>query len=123
MGGGKTVTVDACIRFHARNTPSKLAVADARIKLTYAELDERIDQVMALFRHHGLRKGDRIAVLLRNRIEWAEILFACARSGVICVPVNSRFMANEVAHVVTHAQATAIITEQSLGARIDAIRD
>lgn len=117
-----TLTVDHCVRLHARNTPGNLAVADSRTGWTYAELDARIDQVVNALSALGLRKGDRIAVLLRNCVEWAEILLGCARSGVICVPVNARFMDAEVAHVVAHSGASAVITEAALASRIDALR-
>lgn len=117
-----TLTVDRCIRFHAGNTPGKIAIADEVAQLTFAELDARIDRAAAMFRALGLCKGDRVAILLRNRLEWAELLFACARTGVVAVPVNSRFMDEEVAHVVTHSESCAVITEPALSARIDGLR-
>jgi len=120
--GSNLLTADRCVRFHALSTPQKVAISDACGQLTYAQLDRRIDQVIDMLSALGLRKGDRVAVMLRNRLEWAEILLGCARSGIICVPVNSRFMDAEVAHVVAHSEATAVITEVALAPRIDAVR-
>lgn len=48
------LTVDLCARMHARNTPSRLAIADHRAALTYAQLDARIDKVVAALSAMGL---------------------------------------------------------------------
>lgn len=118
----KSLTVDQCIRFHARNIPNKIAIGDRQSQWTYAQLDARIDRVAGVLLNLGLKKGDRLAVLLRNRVEWAEILLACARSGVICVPINNRFMDAEVGYVLEHSGASAIITEAALAPRIESLR-
>src|SRR3954452_3511519 len=97
--GTAILTADKCVSFHARNTPQKAALSDGCRELSYAELDERIDLVVKLLDALGLHKGDRVGVFLKNRIEWAELLLGCARSGVICVPVNSRFVDSEIVHV------------------------
>jgi acyl-CoA synthetase (AMP-forming)/AMP-acid ligase II len=118
----KSLTMDQCIRFHARNIPTKLAISDRQCQWSYRQLDARINRVASALCGLGLKKGDRIAVLLRNRVEWAEILLGCARSGVVCVPINNRFMDAEVGYVLEHSEASAIITEASLAPRIDALR-
>jgi long-chain acyl-CoA synthetase len=116
------LTVDRNIRLQAIRAPGKLALVDGARSLTYSALDGRIDRVVGLLDGLGLVKGDRLAVLLKNRLEWAEILFACARSGVICVPVNHRFVASEIAFVIEHSGAKALISETRLVDRVNALR-
>jgi fatty-acyl-CoA synthase len=64
-------------------------VATGRI-LTYAQLDARSARTAGLFAARGVGRGDRVAILSRNRIAFFEALFACARLGAILVPLNWR---------------------------------
>ena len=66
-------------------------------QLTYRELDQRAGRTTALLASLGIRQGDRVALLCRNRIEFFELLFACARLGAILVPLNWRMPAQELA--------------------------
>lgn len=113
------LTVDRNFFLHARNSPDRLAIRDGSRTLTYGELNRRVDRLVSVLTGMGLVKGDRVAVLLRNRLEWAEILFACARSGIVCVPVNSRFVDAEIAYVLAHSRARALISEARFAERIE----
>lgn len=64
--------------------------------VTYAGLDERADRAAGLLADCGVAEGDRVAILCRNRIEFFEILFACAKIGAILVPLNWRMPAAEI---------------------------
>ena len=63
---------------------------------TYAELDARATAAAAMLDGHGVGAGDRVAILCRNRIEYFELLFACARLGAIFVPLNWRMPPGEL---------------------------
>ncbi|MDJ0653753.1 MAG: AMP-binding protein [Xanthomonadales bacterium] len=65
--------------------------------VTYAELDQRAGQAAGLLQAKGVKAGDRVALLCRNRIEFFEILLACARLSAIMVPLNWRMPATELA--------------------------
>src|SRR3954447_16927018 len=67
---------------------------------TYGELRERSLRVANALLDLGVRKGDRIAVLLGNRFEWPETLFGIAAMGGICVPVNILLRPEEVTYLV-----------------------
>jgi len=77
--------------------------------VTYRELDERTGRSAALLAGLGVGAGDRIALLCRNRIEFFELLFACARLGAILVPLNWRMPANELAPLMTDCGAKCLI--------------
>jgi fatty-acyl-CoA synthase len=68
-----------------------LAVIDTAsgVRATYPQLAERVGRVAAALRASGIRKGDRIGMLLGNRIEWIEICIGAAALGAIPVPYST----------------------------------
>ncbi|KPF84933.1 acid--CoA ligase [alpha proteobacterium AAP38] len=69
--------------------------------VTYAGLDERAARAAGLLLSLGVAEGDRVAILCRNRIEFFEMLFACAKMGAILVPLNWRMPAAEIRPLLT----------------------
>jgi fatty-acyl-CoA synthase len=72
--------------------PARVALEDAASgrTLSYAELDARSCRAAAVMAGEGVGGGDRVAVLTRNRIEFFELLFGCAKLGAVLVPLNWR---------------------------------
>jgi fatty-acyl-CoA synthase len=72
--------------------PARVALEDAPSgrTLSYAELDARACRAAALMAGEGVAGGDRVAVLTRNRIEFFDLLFGCAKLGAVLVPLNWR---------------------------------
>ncbi len=100
---------------HARLHPGRPAAKDLRRALTYAEYEERSSRLAsALWGGLGLGKGDRLAVLAHNCLEWMEIYAACAKAGVVAVPVNFRLAGPEVRYVLEDSGATALVAEADL---------
>ena len=73
-------------------------------RLTYAELEANAQRVAGIFEAEGVAGGDRVAVLCRNRVEFFEVLFACAKLGVVLVPFNWRMPAGELKPLVDDAK-------------------
>ncbi|MFZ5608269.1 MAG: AMP-binding protein [Pseudomonadota bacterium] len=65
--------------------------------LSYAALEDCASRSAALLAAHGVAQGERVALLCRNRIEFFELLFACAKLGALLVPLNWRMPARELA--------------------------
>ncbi len=84
-------------------TPHRIAFVDVMSdrRITYAQLDDRAARAAAVLAAHGVEREDRVAILCRNRIEFFEIMFACAKLGAILVPLNWRAPAAELAPIVT----------------------
>lgn len=78
-------------------------------RVTYRDLDERTGRSGALLAELGAGSGDRVALLCRNRIEFFELLFACARLGAILVPLNWRMPAKEIAPLIADCGARWLI--------------
>jgi len=78
--------------------------------ITFGELDARANRMAHALAARGIRRGDRLAVHLANRIEFLDLFLACVRMGVIFVPVNVLYREREVAHIVADAQPRLSIT-------------
>ncbi len=111
------------LRVHAKNYPRKEAAKDWRgASRTYAELDSRTNRLANGLLKMGLRKGDRLAVMLYNCLEFVEICCACAKIGVVVVTVNWRFIGKEVKFVVNNADARAVVLDEEFIECVDSIR-
>ncbi|WP_433634902.1 acyl-CoA synthetase [Nocardia sp. CA-120079] len=98
----------------ARRVPTKLALIDGDVRLTFAELDERIDRVAAALLAAGLTGGERLAVIARNCWQYPVLVFAAARIGVVMVPINFMLGAAEIAYILEHSRASALVVEDAL---------
>ncbi len=101
----------------ARLTPEREALVELATgrRLTYRQLDQRAGALAWVLRRHlGLQPGDRLAVLSSNRLEFLELFFASAKSGVVFVPVNPRLAVPEMANVLSHAQPEGLLFSEEL---------
>lgn len=83
-------------------------------RLTYFELDVEVSKIAAGLTHFGFRQGDRIALLLSNRWEYLAIVLACARLGVIAVPVGIRLQQPELEFILNDCGTRGIIFDDEL---------
>ncbi len=87
--------------------------------MSFALWDERARRLANALIGLGLRKGDRVAVLAFNCIEWAEIYAATAKAGLVAVPVNFRLIAAEALYVIEDAECAALIVEDQLAGLVE----
>lgn len=92
-------------------TPQRIAFEDALTgrTMTYAELDDRAARAAAALASLGVEREDRVAILCRNRVEFFEILFACAKLGAILAPLNWRAPAAELKPLMADCTPKALI--------------
>ena len=107
---------------HARLTPGKLAVRDSRRSLNYAQWQARSNRLANALLSLGLAKGDRVALLAYNSAEWMEIYAALAAAGLVAVPINFRLTPPEIAYIVQHSEACAVIAQDELADQVQAVR-
>jgi acyl-CoA synthetase (AMP-forming)/AMP-acid ligase II len=96
----------------ARLAPSREALVDVPNdrRMTYGELDERVRRLAnGLLRDLRLGKGDRVAVLAKNCIEYMEVYYACARVGLIVQPLNWRLGVPELQKIVAGGEPRALV--------------
>ncbi|MEZ4656721.1 MAG: AMP-binding protein [Caldilineaceae bacterium] len=99
-------------------TPAKVALeyvddAGQTQQTTYAQLYSQVDALAAGLQKWGLRKGDRVAFYLNNRLEFVVSYLAVLRVGAIMVPVNLRYRRLEIAHILDDSAPRLIITERA----------
>jgi fatty-acyl-CoA synthase len=93
-------------------TPDRLALVDdsSDCRYTYRQLNERANRLANALRNRcGITKGDRIAVLARNRIELLDLLFASGKLGAILVPFNWRLVPRELSYLMHDCGARLLI--------------
>ena len=110
--------VDQILRQAVGRDPTAEALIDGDRRFTYAEFDRAVDNVAANLAARGFRPGDRAALLLGNRAEFAFAVFGVIRAGGVVVPLNTREQMPEIEFNVVNSGASALIFEASLSERI-----
>jgi len=85
---------------HAERDAGRCALVDDDRRIDYGALRDRIGRCAAALAERGIRRGDRVALLLGNRSPYLETVLAAAQLGAIAVPINARWTAHEVRHVL-----------------------
>src|SRR6059036_3233097 len=98
----------------ARYFPERTALASGRTRSTFRELHGRVGSIAAALRRHGFKAGDRLAILLPNEPGYIELVYACARLGVIVVPLNTRLSVKEIDGILDDAKPGGLIRHSSL---------
>ena len=93
----------------AENKGEDLALVDDNGSINWKDLDRRVNCLVHGFRQAGLQQGDSVAIIAGNRMEWFETSFACAHAGLIYVPVNWHWVADELAYVYEDSGCKAIM--------------
>jgi acyl-CoA synthetase (AMP-forming)/AMP-acid ligase II len=104
---------DSLTRTAARR-PDALALADGPRRLTYAQFNAVVNRFAHALQRRGYHRGDALALASGNSIEFLVTYYACAKLGVVCVPVNLGWRADEVAYVLGHSGARGIVAEAQL---------
>ncbi len=108
---------DALTRTAAR-LPDQIAVVDGDRRWTYAELNARVNRVAHGLTARGYVRGEALALASGNSAEFLVTYFACAKLGLVCVPMNLGWRADEIAYVLDHSQARGIVVEAQLVALV-----
>src|SRR3954470_19959138 len=98
----------------ARYFPERTAFVANGTGSTFRELDDRVGRIAAALTKHGFKAGDRLAILLPNEPDYIELVYACARLGLIAVPLNTRLSVKEMDGILTDAQPRGFIRHSSL---------
>jgi len=98
----------------AQRVPAKTALVWRDRRHSYAEIDDAVNRTANALAARGIGKGDRVALLSHNNHAFVVLVFAAARLGAILVPVNFMLKAGEVAYLLGHSGAIALVVEDAL---------
>ena len=79
------------------------------LRLTFNELNHRVNQVANLLLGLGIRKGDRVAIMMMNSAEFVEVYFATAKIGGVVVPLNWRLVADELEFILKDSGSRTLV--------------
>ncbi len=115
--------VGTIIYKRALNTPNKTALIFDDKAVTYKELNLGVNRCAYMLQKKGLKKGDRICVVLLNCVEFLEMYFAAAKLGLIFVPLNWRLVGPELQYQLNDCEARLVLFHNSFLGAIDLIRN
>lgn len=120
MTPGHGSTVDGVLRRSARRTPARVAVEYRDRTWTYEELDEAVSRAASVLLGEGLAPGDRVGAYGHNSDAYLIAFLACARAGLVHVPVNQNLTGEDLAYIVRQSGSALVLTDPDLTGRLPA---
>ena len=102
----------------AARRPDHTALVAGEASVTFAGLDRDSDAVARALQSAGVGRGDRVAVMLENSIEYVTGLFGALKAGAVYVPVNPSTKADKLAYILTDADVRALIAPAALARQV-----
>ena len=110
--------IDAMVRETVARHPQREAFALGDTRITWRMLDAAVEAVAGNLAARGFRKGDRLALLIGNRLEFVYCLLAAARIGVIAVPMNIRQRRPEIEFVLNQCEAAGLVYDADIAGQL-----
>ncbi|MBE6733506.1 MAG: acyl--CoA ligase [Ruminococcaceae bacterium] len=92
-----------------------------RLEITWGEFNKKANRFANLLLTRGVKKGDKVAILLMNCIDWLPIYFGILKTGALAVPLNYRYAADEIKYCLELADVDFIIFGPEFTGRVEAI--
>jgi fatty-acyl-CoA synthase len=118
MTPGHGSTVDGVLRRSARRTPARVAVDYGERSWTYEELDDAVSRAASVLLDQGLAPGDRVGSYGHNSDAYLIGFLACARAGLVHVPVNQNLTGDDLAYIVGQSGSTLVLTDPDLAGQL-----
>ena len=103
--------------------PSREAVVDRDLRLTYEQFSDRCDRWAAALQRMGIRKGDRVAYIAANVHRQLESVHSVPQLGAVLVPINYRLSADDFAYIIEHSGARVVCADAENLEAVDRVRD
>ncbi len=94
-----------------------------RRDMTWRVFDEKANRMANLLLKRGIKKGEKVAILLMNCLEWLPIYFGILRAGAVAVPMNFRYTAEEIKYCIDLSDTVALIFGPEFIGRMESIYD
>jgi acyl-CoA synthetase (AMP-forming)/AMP-acid ligase II len=93
-----------------------------RKELTWKEFDDLANRFANLLIDKGVKKGDKVAILLMNCIDWLPIYFGALKTGAVAVPLNFRYTSDEISYCVNLSDAEILVFGREFTERVNSVR-
>jgi fatty-acyl-CoA synthase len=120
IAAGAVPTIGELFRTCAQIRSTSTAIEYQGRQISYGQLLDRVQRLTAVLASHGLRRGDRVALLSHNRPEYLEVELAAANLGVMTACLNWRLSPRELAYCVELVSPKLVIVEEEFASNLDA---
>lgn len=104
--------------------PDKEVIVTENDRETYKEMGDKVSTIATnLKKEFGVKKGDRVSLLLSNRPEFIHVTVACSLIGAVIVPLNTRLSSQELKYMINHSESKILISEDEFIDSVLSIRD
>ncbi len=123
------VEINPTVMEHSRVTWKEYSLIEAnplepgRQEITWTEFDKKANRFANLLLSRGIKKGDKVSILLMNCLEWLPIYFGILKAGAIAVPLNYRYTADEIKYCVELSESDALVFGPEFIGRVEEICD
>lgn len=94
-----------------------------RKEMTWGEFDKKANRFCNLLLSRGIKKGDRVAILLMNSLEWLPVYFGVLKAGALAVPLNYRYTAEEIKYCLKLSDSSVLVFGPEFIGRVEEICD
>jgi len=116
------MTINDLLAGNVRENPDKNYVFFKDKTVTYGELDLVTNKVANSLISLGVKKGDKVSIMLPNCLEFLYVMFGCFKVGAVIVPLNTAYSADEVQYVINHSESCVLFADKQYITLIDSIR-
>ncbi|MDR3553792.1 MAG: AMP-binding protein [Syntrophobacteraceae bacterium] len=109
-------------KVNASKYPDKPVLKDQGRSFTWRQTNERVNRLADSLLSLGVKKGDKVCVLLENSVEFVELYLASAKTGIIIVPINFRLVGREIEYIVNNSDSVAFFVHDQFTETVDSIR-
>jgi long-chain acyl-CoA synthetase len=114
-----TMLPDHTVSWREFNLIESASGGKYRREITWREFDQTSNRFANLLLSRGIKKGDKVAILLMNCIEWLPIYFGILKTGALAVPLNFRYTEEEIAYCLELSDASVLIFGPEFTGRIE----
>jgi acyl-CoA synthetase (AMP-forming)/AMP-acid ligase II len=117
------MAINTLLTRHARYRPNHVAVVFEDERITWAELNRRVNRLINALHAHGLGKGDKVAMALDNSVAVLELYQAAAKAGFVVVPLSPLLRGAGLSNLIKDSDAVALFTMARMTEYVDAVKD
>ena len=97
------------IVFQAKKRSKKIALFSDQEKITYGDMLQKVDSLAGFFVEQGIKKGDKIALFVRNSPEFIYTIFAASKIGAVLVPINTFLKEDELTYILEDSGSSVLV--------------